>query len=311
MRLQQQLAIVERALPVLANMAWENAPNGLTTGNKSAVAGALKELTLLPYFVQLIGPLLTFHTFAVDGDQIFLDHASHHEWNTSYIQILTRLQIMKEALSFALPKTEEHSIAVRLPETASLDEISKMVVDIDQILRPLVEAPRAKVDIRVRGFDTGSMWILVALGSAAAVCIVRNLCKAAKEVLSLELEAERNRLSLKRMSVEQSILDTIQAQVDKTRRAQIRELAEAIDLQDFDEKPENERIARIDRSIDLLVKLNQKGGEIRQAIEPVRADHEEQYPDIKGLLEQKRKELEILEDKLLGPVTKSVDGTSK
>jgi hypothetical protein len=313
MRLQEQLSILQRVTPVMTAIQWQTQPDGMVHAqNKAAVAGALKELTRLPYFAKFAHELLSHHTFETKAPTIVLSREAHAKWAATQSVLAMVLPPLQGVMRTAVAATGEHSIAVRLPQMTSLADVSSAISDLERVLSPIVESKKAEAKIEVEGFDSGSMWLVIAIGSAVGLAIIRGICKAAKEVMSLELEAERNRLSLKRMGVEGSVLDAIHEQVQKTRRAQLKELAEAIERQDFDEHPDNERIARIELSIDLLAKLNKSGGEIRPAIEPIKADSaKDNYPDIQALLKANRREIEAMQAKLLGPAVVSIATESK
>jgi hypothetical protein len=309
MRLQEQLAIIRRALPLLGvKVEWLKPDNLLHAKGKAVIAHALRTLGKLPYFEKEVGVLLAFHTFSVDDEEIVLDSGSHAVWQSTFPLIGVRLRLLHQSLELAVAGADQHSIAVRLPDTTSLEGISTAISDVEQILRPVLEAKGAGTTISVRGFDTGSMWVVIALGSAAALIFVRNICNAAKEILAVVLEVGRSGLSLKRMGVEAALLEAIQGQLEEKRPVMVRKLAEKIEKQEFGEVQDNERIGRIGRSIDLLAKLYQKGAEIRPAIESVKEEPEgEQYPNVGKLLEKYKAAIENLETKLLGPTSDSAD----
>ena len=122
MRLQQQLAIIKRALPVLTNLKWEVVQNGngqTITQNKPAIRDALGELATLPYFRDRVAALLTFHTFAVGGDEVILDPNSHNQWHAQLNPLLIGLRLVEEALKLAVPQADAHTLTFRLPETTS------------------------------------------------------------------------------------------------------------------------------------------------------------------------------------------------
>jgi hypothetical protein len=205
MRLQQQLTIIKRALPVLGAVEWLAAPQGHTSGNKPAVRGVLTELLALPYFIKVVRPMLTFHTFAVGGDNIVLDNQSYAQWNKHFGQLLAGLTMMAEALKLAVPQADANTVSIRLPGTTSLADVSDTVSDVEEILRPILDASDTETKISVQGFDTGSMWMVVALGSAAGLTIVTNLCLAASKILAFMLDAKRTLLGMQRIGICQRV----------------------------------------------------------------------------------------------------------
>lgn len=304
MRLQQQLTIIKRAIPVLGNIAWQAIPNAHTTGNKTAVHRVLTELSALPYFAKTVGPMLMFHSFAVGGDDLVLDGQSYAQWNKQFGQLLPALVMMDQALALAVPQADTKTVSIRLPVTTSLTDVSKTVSDLEEILRPILEASDTETKISVQGFDTGSMWVVIALGSAAGLTIVNNICKAASKILALILDAKRTLLGMKRMGVEGAILEAVQIRAVVHQQEAMRALAEDINQQDFPDKLDldHERAGRINRSIELLTKLNELGGEVRPAIEPISpTPKDEGFPDIAQMLDASKKELATSEQKLLSP----------
>lgn len=252
--------------------------------------------------VSQVGELLRFHTFAAGGDQIVLDPNSQADFAQKFSNLLIRLSMMEQALKASVPRADENSISIRLPAVKSLAELSKLAAEVDEILRPILELEDKESHVQVSGFDTGSMWILVSLGSRIALYVVRNICQAARTILELSLELKRAQISVKRLNVEAKILATIEAEADRTRREQIREAAEKIDSQDFASSTARDRIGRIERSIDLLAQINEKGGEIQPALEELQgASDEEKFPDIGKLLKERLQTLAPSQGRLLGP----------
>ena len=303
MRLQQQLTIINRAIPVLGAIKWAQAPNVNTAaGDKLAVQSVLNELSALPYFRQLVRPMLTFHTFAVGGDDIVLDGTSYGQWSHHHSQLARGLVMMQEALQIAVPQADANMVSIRLPETTSLVEIARTAAKLEHILRPILEA-EGETRISVQGFDTGSMWIVIALGQVGR-SIVNAICQAAQQILGLALDAKRTLLSMERMGAEQAILEQVKAYAKGNQTKQTRKLAENIDKQKFQATQDHERVRRIERSIELLAKLNELGGEVRPTLEPLTPPPEnEGFPDIAQMLDASRKELATAEQKLLPPTS--------
>jgi hypothetical protein len=302
MRLQQQLAIIKRAIPILRAIKWQQVPNSNTAASKPAVASVLTELSTLPYFREYSVPMQMFHTFAVGGNDIVLDATSYNQWSGHHGHLLAGLAMMEEALKLAVPQADATTISIRLPGTTSLTRLSEIASELEKILLPVIDAKDDTTQVSVRGFDTGSMWVVIFLGSVFGLGIVNNLCQAASRILALRLEFKRSQLTLKQMVIEDTMLGALELRAQKHQQDEMRALATAIEKETFPNQ-DNERVGRIEHSIELLAKLNELGGEIRPAIEPVTpAKKGEGFPDIRGMLEASKKELSAAAaENLLGP----------
>ena len=83
---------------------------------------------------------------------------------------------------------------------------------------------------------------------------------------------------MKRMGIQEKMLAVVETRALAHQEEQTKALAEAIDNEEFPDQKDPERVLRIERSIGLLAQLNELGGEIRPAIEPVNPGPKEELP---------------------------------
>jgi hypothetical protein len=182
MRLQKQLDIVSNALVLLGNFGWKQNGNLVFYKGKSAMYATLQSLLQLPYMQEALKPLLSLATFQLTGDEITFEKGDTAPIDNPMRALVAQVVALKHALTLALSPPRPNSLAIRLPEFSSPDELAKLVHQLDIILKPVVLGYQGDDQdtktIEIIGFDSGSRWLNFYFGAVAVVAVVGEFAQA-------------------------------------------------------------------------------------------------------------------------------------
>lgn len=172
-----------------------------------------------------------------------------------------------EALDNALPKQDENSISVKLPNYNNLADLSEFVQKFNTILQQSLTNKYIDSKIELQNFDNGTLWIEIFLGGTLAVTFFSSLAWAAAVVRKKIFEGDILLQKAKGLKLKnESIEDIIAA---NKKQLELLTEAETINLinQIPEAKDDHEYLARLKNSIKMLAELIDKGTEIHPALE--------------------------------------------
>ncbi len=188
------------------------------------------------------------------------------------------LEYILRALLAKNKYTKQDSVIIKLPETKTFDELSKVATDFKKGVEiPILDSAVGEVNIMTA--ESGSIWLLVYVGSAinlvAAICwsaaVLRRKFAEAKL-----FEQHARTLTLKNDSLE-NLIDSQKQQLQNILQAE----AESIANKHYTEH-NNENVERLKLSISTISELIEKGAMILPA-EKSNPDTNKLFPDYNHL----------------------------
>lgn len=176
---------------------------------------------------------------------------------------------------------EQNAIAVRLPDISTFDDLTKVSGELKKSIElPIIDSAIDEGKVEIYSAEQGSIWLMIGLGSVAAVNLVASVCWAAmvirkKRAEAKIFEAQAKTLDLKNDALE-SIIDAQKIQIKNLLNAE----AEAIASKHYDIK-DPETIKRLELSINTTADLIDRGAKILPANE--QSLEKGNFPDYKEL----------------------------
>lgn len=128
-----------------------------------------------------------FPVFSRTEDSLRVATGEHHKLQAALDRLRDVFSVLKMALESVLPELSEEVIRIRLPDEIDYHAVIADLGKIFKILeQSLIDFPladdHAPTQIRLLGWETGSWWIDVAVGSAELVAIVGSIAWGAAVV---------------------------------------------------------------------------------------------------------------------------------
>jgi hypothetical protein len=158
-------------------------------------------------------------------------------------------------------KGGENVIEIKLPETNSFDELSKVSNDLKKAIEfPILDSNTdGKVEILTA--ENGSIWIIISVGTLAAVNLVASICWAAAVIRKKMAEAKMFEAHAKTLDLKNEALSAL-VSAQKTQLQNIVQAeAESIALKHYDIR-DPETIGRLKLSLETTADLIDRGSKI-------------------------------------------------
>lgn len=267
MRLRQVQATLREAIGKLQVRYEEIGGNVRLTGWKEAHSG-VEQIKAAGILKNIVGAVLAVDVVTQSvQDPIVVSVDIGRAFNNALTELRQRATTLLKALDETLPEESEESVSFKLPDSSSLQEVSKDLDRLETILSQIVVNDYLKGEVRLLNFDRGSNWIEVYLGSIVAVKFLGGLVR-------IYFEIRQRQIQLRTL---EAAADDLVSDVDlrkKLRENTIKRLEEEYEtkmethIQNTSEIPTNdhEYKARVKVSMHMLGEMLNRGLEIHPAL---------------------------------------------
>lgn len=178
--------------------------------------------------------------------------------------ILARLQqkgtILREVLNEFIGEQDPHSVGVKLPPRLDLEQTAEIIRDLDKLLQRALVNPDTNGTIALQGFDRGSEWLEIGLGSVAALTFFSQMIQFYFRTKEKAVEIEGKREFVRTIRLKNDTLEDVnKALSEELETYREQELNKLLGKN-------NEQNERIKLSLDLLKVLMDKGLQIRPSL---------------------------------------------
>lgn len=297
MRLQRIALVLEHAVPRLT-YTHSTTPSNSTLKDFRDAIDAVREISETGMFAQEIARILGIEEIALHvSDAIVINNSTFNTFNNTMIELRSRGQLLLATLRANLPPEDATSVAIKLPPTADLATVAETLTELNTALQQLVLNEHVGGDVRLSSFDRGSNWIVVMLGSAAALRLLGGLLRIIMETRLKEVEVASRREMLRRMKLKTdaiaAIEEALEEEIRDFRDERLDELAEGVGIPESD----HDTRARVRFALNAFTDLIGRGAEIEPSANLPSADAAlfppaHQLADIVRQLSGPKKEIE-------------------
>jgi len=276
------------------------------TNNNTAVMGfmkpiqAVRNIAKLGFLEEELNELIDITSLYNSSlDKTTIDSHIFTSFHKVMSSVSIKVKGISDAIDHVLPKEEENSLNVKLPDYSDLKDISEFFRDIDFIFRSTITSDLVEGKVEVVKFESGSMWVGIALGSQAAVTFIGNISKKAlviqeqyyknqmvkKEIEKLDLLNNQNSGNVDTLKI---ISDAMEKQLELiiTQNTKMVIEEEGIEVS-------NEKLRALERSLGLMAKLYNDGMKITPSLN-AGASVKEEFPSEPSLIDTK--EIKLLKN---------------
>jgi hypothetical protein len=155
-----------------------NGPSQYEARNLNQLRRSLLNVSSIPYISREINSLKESWLFKSTNDVVQVESSE----DTKVTGLVTRIKI---GLEFLLRMLDENNynekseiIYTKLPEIKTFEDLSRFSNDLKKSIEiPVLESEKGEVDIITA--ESGSIWLVVSLGTVSAVNLVAGICWAA------------------------------------------------------------------------------------------------------------------------------------
>jgi hypothetical protein len=282
MRICQQLSLIEAALTNLKTFKLvQQQPNVLAAPGKAKILEALRLLLRVPSLKRVVKPVIDHPVFAQPSDEFRFDNGTGSNFGHRIEELTSRAEWLFEALTSSLPNLDENMIAFRVPPTESLKNLEETIGEVERCLEQGVVHAKVGGSVKFVGVDSGSTWLLLSLGSAAAVVVIKTIALASAVIAQERVRHAQVAAYLKTLDFS---IEMMEAAKDKAKIAMsqlVDQKAEEICKGNYDGSPEQTN--RLKLVLDTLAGLFFRGATIEPAKLPP-ADVGSGFPNVEQLL---------------------------
>ena len=241
--------------------------NTWSISQHTQILAALRRLTAARVLVAQAEAVLAFRSIVENvEDQIVVNADTSGKFNSAISNLRTCVKLLAPVLGELQAPDDELTLSVRLPEKLDLSALADITTILDNALKQALLNPVVDGNPKFIGFDRGSDWLLISLGSSAGARLIKVIIDQfltwREKSAEIELKAEAARsLQIANDFAEkfnEVVLSAIEAEKFALRETMDRELYATVDIPDS----ENELKLRIVKSRDSLWEILERGAEL-------------------------------------------------
>ncbi|PIQ21337.1 MAG: hypothetical protein COW65_09680 [Cytophagales bacterium CG18_big_fil_WC_8_21_14_2_50_42_9] len=242
-------------------------------------------------FQQLIEVIKKQQIFNMTADSLVLSYAEFKSFADLSNDLLHITKEFVKYIDIALPQVQDDEISIKLPEFRTFDEFFKILKILEKAFEQAIINETINGSVTIGGFEPGSRWINVKVGSQAAAYLIGTLVWAG---VTISNQKNTDALMEENLRTKKLQNDALDAVVEANKR-QIDLLIQTEAEHIYDEKFGNgpEQVEKLKLSIKSFAEIINMGGEVHPALsapESIKLEFPERIP--LHLIESRTKRIE-------------------
>lgn len=260
MRLRDIQQVLNKRIDEL-QIAARDISGSIEIRGSGRVLEAIEDLKDTGIFKQEIATLLS-ESMIVDNvaEPIVVPNPIYQNFQSALGMLHQKATVFLEVLNEFIGEQDPHSIGVKLPPGLDLQKTADTILDLNKLLEQALVNPDTDGTITLQGFDRGSEWLEVGLGSKAALSFFSRMVQFYYRVKEKGVEIEKQREQARTMRLGNDLMEEVNQSL--TRNFETYHGQESNKLLGKN----NEQNERIKLSLDLLKTLMDKGLQIRPSL---------------------------------------------
>jgi hypothetical protein len=283
------LGNIKEQLPIIT----QNSPTAWTIGNLQKFRELTKRCLYLPGVKLVAAEVERTHIFTSARNDMQVDINVVNETQNCITKLVASIESLRGFFKdMELPTLDANQISVRLSHVDSLTELSMQIEILEKALSQTILDAKLGGKLEVAAVDNGSVWLLLIVGTPAAVTFIGGLAWAAVVVYKKAQEGLLVQQHVESLKIKNDALGQIREAQGKLLNEMVEAEARHLEMETFGEDANPDRLKRIEFAIESLQKLIEKGAEIHPALNAPE-DVKNLFPNFKklGLVESKIKQI--------------------
>ena len=194
------------------------------------------------------------------SEPIVVSPSIHNIFHDTLTRLRQKATVLLGVLNEFIGEQDPNSIGVKLPPGLDLEQTAETIRDLNKLLQQALVNPDTDGTITLQGFDRGSEWLEIGLGSATALGFFSQMVQFYYRVKEKGVELEKKREYARTWKLGNDLLEGINKSLTR-------------DFETYREQElngllgkNNEQNERIKLSLDLLKTLMDKGLQIQPSL---------------------------------------------
>ncbi len=257
---------IDQLLHLLDTTDFHDFPsfNHNTVSNLDAARLEFSRLAQAPELRSALEPILTSSIFGTDRDEFITAKADELQSAVYRLQLLI-LGLREVLRQHAAPPSAE-SIVIKLPDPNDLADALHSTEQFRIAIEQIVTNDAIRGHIKLVGWETGSFWLYLALGTPAAVALIGSVAWSAAVIRKKILEGSILKKQVEAMEIKNDALTAVAEGVEREVQMLVESEANAIFNMYFT-GDDPELIQRLQFSIKSFSELLAKGAEVHPSLQ--------------------------------------------
>ena len=241
--------------------------NGVQFSNLTRFKFLLDVLSHSDFFNNEVEFLKRSALYQSTTNELFVKHGDNPEeiWDAANF-IENAVVALNHVMPRLLPEEPAESVYVRFPDAESVQVITADLQAIEKAAMQIIAYPEVAGSFKITHWESGSLWIHVAVGSITAVTILAGAAWSAAVVAKKWMEFRIFFEHAKGLSIKNDSLSDLEEAQKKLLDQLVSQEAQALADKHFDTKSHPETVERVRYTITIFSELIRRGGEVAPAL---------------------------------------------
>lgn len=226
---------------------------------------ALHGLEEIEIFKDAIQQLKDSALYQTHTDKLKVAIEEFRKISETFDEVAYGCYYLQKVLDKSLSDISPNSISIKLPRIVDFDDMSKILLDLNKAITIPVVDKKINGKIKIEYVESGSIWLIVALGTPLAVGLIGSICWSSAVINKKRQEAKMFEEHVKTLELnnqnQKILIDAQQKQLGLLLDAEAKSI-----VNEYYKENNNEQIERLKLSIETLGKLILKGAEVHPAL---------------------------------------------
>lgn len=288
MRFREQQLIIDENINNLTIDSDKLNDGSIVIKNTLKLTKAISNISIIGAFDTEISNLLNQGFSMTPIGNIVVQQNLINFFISNVTTIKNKALAIKSSLDLSLPKQDENSITIGLPDYTDLSKIDDVISDLTNSLEMICSVDSYRSKVKVQNFDSGSLWLEVKLDNFAAISFLAFIIKTSLSLVSQYMGIKAQKKSLESMDYDSQVKQNLTKSMEEIFNFQVRQTLENANKNE-EKGIDNEDLTKLTKVVFTITKLLGEG----TTFTPAKLENNNEKIDfpsiemIKSLTEQK------------------------
>jgi hypothetical protein len=258
--------------------------NSMKISGLLSTLNAVRQIEKTGVLKQEVQQILSSDISLTSSDSLVVDGTTCHSFSNSIKILRERSNALFHALRDLMQDDFQEIVSFRLPESIQLDELTDLLQDLKRSLEQSLVNQYVNGEISLQGFDRGTAWIEIGLGSMLAVQVLGGMVKLIHDILEMRKKHEIHERTLQdldlQLDLKTQVVETSKKQLDSFVSQEVNHLIREVGAQEDN----HELGERFKYTIETLSKWMDRGLEVHPSLTST-PETQRLFPDAERILE--------------------------
>jgi hypothetical protein len=263
MRLQEIKQNLEKNIENLQFIVNGRNDGTIDISNYQNAIKAVEEIAVLGFIkseLQKLKSLDSLYYNKSTDDRIIVNSDTYAIFQEVMTFIKEKSLAVFHAMDLAIPNQDEFSVSIKLPNYGELDKLPSFFNSLDKSLNQSLVNSYIGGNVTIQAFDSGSFWVVLSVGSIAALKFLGKLTDVASKISTMIFDIKKENLNFEKQKASNDFINELNKLQVQRLNSYITLEAKALMNSENIEDPEY--LARLQFSIKEIAELIFEGTQI-------------------------------------------------